>query len=127
MKRHASRPGPATMTPMTSTEKTLCWAYGLIALAALVGTQWALVAWLGSDAGLGDLFDGPVATFATIDLFAVAVTAVVFMVVDGRRNGVPLWWLYVALVFVVAVSVAFPLYLIARTRHLARVRGPVAT
>jgi hypothetical protein len=107
------------MTRMNSRDKALCWTYGLIAVAALVGTQWALVAWLGSDAGLGDLFDGPVATFATIDLFAVAVTAVVFMVVDGRRNGVPLWWLYVALVFVVAVSVAFPLYLVARTRHLA--------
>jgi hypothetical protein len=112
---------------MTSTEKTLCWTYGLIASAALVGTQWALVASLRSDAGLGDLVDGPVTTFATVDLLAVAVTAVVFMVVDGRRNGVPLTWLYVALVFVVAVSVAFPLYLLARTRHLAGQRTVAAT
>jgi hypothetical protein len=112
---------------MTSAEKTLCWAYGLIALPALVGTQWALVASLRSDSGLGQLVDGPVATFATIDLLAVAVTAVVFMVADGRRNGVPLWWLYVVLVFVVAVSVAFPLYLLARTRHLARQRTVAAT
>jgi hypothetical protein len=115
------------MTPMTSTEKTLCWAYGLVALAALIGTQWTLVASFGSGAGLGDLVDGPVATFATIDLLAVAVTAVVFMVVDGRRTGVPLWWLYVALVFLVAVSVAFPLYLVARTRHLAGQRELAAT
>ena len=115
------------MARMTSTEKTLCWAYGLIALAALVGTQWALVAYFGSGASFADLFDGPVATFATIDLLAVAVTAVVFMVVDGRRNGVPLTWLYVVLVFVVAVSVAFPLYLVARTRHLAGRGTAVAT
>lgn len=112
------------MAPMNSTDRALCWAYGLIAAVALVGTQWALVAYLNSDEDLGALFAGPASTFATIDLLAVAVAAVVFMVVDGRRTGVPRVWLYVVLVFVVAVSVAFPLYLIARTRHL--VRQPVS-
>jgi 4-amino-4-deoxy-L-arabinose transferase-like glycosyltransferase len=107
---------------MTTAERTLCWVYGLIALAALVGTQWALVAFLNSDEGLGDLVAGPAATFATIDLLAVAVAATVFMVVDGRRTGLPRLWVYVGLVFVVAVSVAFPLFLIGRIRHLARQR-----
>ena len=115
------------MAAMTSAERALCWVYGLVALVALVGTQWALVAFMNSDQGLGDLVDGPAATFVTIDLLAVAVAAVVFMVVDGRRTGVPLWWLYVALVFLVAVSVAFPLYLLARTRHLARQRTTAGT
>ena len=108
---------------MTTAERTLCWVYGLIALAALIGTQSALVDFLRSDGRLGDVVSGPAATFTTIDLLAVALTAVVFMLAEGRRIGLPLLWLYVVLVLVVAVSVAFPLFLLARTRHLARRRG----
>ena len=107
---------------MTTAERTLCRVYGLIALVALVGTQWALVAFLRSDGSLGDVVSGPAATFTTIDLLVVAVAALVFMVVDGRRIGLPWLWVYVVLVFVVAVSVAFPLFLLARTRHLASER-----
>ena len=107
---------------MTRAETTRCWIYGVLALAALVGTQWALVDSLSSGSDLGDLFDGPVATFTTIDLLAVAVTATVFMVVEGRRIELPWLWLYVVLVFTVAISVALPLFLIARTRKLASAR-----
>lgn len=111
------------MARMTSAERTLCWVYGIVALVALVGTQWALVAFMNSDEGLGAIVDGPAATFLTVDLLAVAVAATVFMVVDGRRIGLPRLWAYVLLVFVVAVSVAFPLFLIGRTRHLAKGRA----
>jgi uncharacterized membrane protein YdfJ with MMPL/SSD domain len=110
---------------MTRTDKALCWAYGLISLAALVGTQWTLVAFLQSDGNggltgfLDDIVESPAATFTTIDLLAVALVAVVFMVVEGRRIELPWLWAYVAVVFLIAVSVAFPLFLIARTRHLA--------
>jgi hypothetical protein len=108
---------------MTTADKTLCRVYGLVALVALVGTQWAVVAFVRSDAGLGDVVAGPAATFTTVDLLAVALAAVVFMVAEGRRIGLPWLWAYVALVFVVAVSVAFPLFLIARTRRVASERA----
>jgi hypothetical protein len=104
---------------MTPAERSLCWVYGLIALVALVGTQWAVVAFMNSDEGIDDLVAGPAATFTTVDLLAVAVAIVVFMVAEGRRIGLPRLWLYVVLVFVIAVSVAFPLFLLGRTRHLA--------
>ena len=110
------------MARMTSAERTLCWVHGFVALVALVGTQWALVAFMNSDENLGAIVDGPAATFLTIDLLAVAVAATVFMVAEGRRIGLPWLWAYVVLVFAVAVSVAFPLFLIGRTRHLARQR-----
>lgn len=116
------------MARMTSAERTLCGVYGFVAMVALVGTQVALVAFVNSDEGLGALVDGPAATFLTVDLLAVAVAATVFMVADGRRIGLPWLWAYVVLVFVVAVSVAFPLFLIGRTRHLARQRtAPLAS
>jgi len=107
---------------MTRAETVRCWIYGLIALVALVGTQWALVDFLSNDGSLGDLTDGPGPTFTLIDLLAVAVVATIFMVVEGRRIGLRWLWVYVVLVFTVAVSVAFPLFLIGRTRTLAAAR-----
>lgn len=116
---------------MSRTEKTLCGVYAVIALAALVGTQWVLadyIAGSGSVSGfLHATVRGDAATFTTIDLLAVATTATIFMIVDGRRVGVRFVWLYVALVFAVAVSVAFPLFLIARTRAVASAGEPRAS
>ena len=113
---------------MSGADRTLCVLYGLVALAALVGTQWVLADYLAGSGTLGAFLDatveGHAATFVSIDLLAVATAATVFMVVDGRRHGVRLLWLYVVLVFAVAVSVAFPLYLIARTRTLAAAGSP---
>jgi hypothetical protein len=113
---------------MTKTDKILCVVYGLFAAAALVGTQWTLVVFLRSDendwSALTDrLTADPVVGFVGIDLLVVALAAVVFMAVEGRRLGVRWWGVYVALVFLVAVSVAFPLFLIARTRVLAEARA----
>lgn len=111
---------------MTRAETTRCWIFGLIALAALVGTQWTLIDYIAGPGSLGDFLDatvdGHAAVFLTIDLLAVATAATIFMVVEGVRVAVPHLWVYVVLVFTVAVSVAFPLFLIARTRRLAVAR-----
>ncbi len=109
---------------MTRTEKVLCWIYAAIAVAALVGTQWALVDILNLETSpsWSDLTDGPIATFLTIDLLAVALVATIFMVAEGRKLKLRWLWAYIVLAFAVAVSVALPLFLIARTRHLATAR-----
>lgn len=111
---------------MTRAETVRCWIFGLLAVAALVGTQWALADFISGHGSIADFVratvHGPAATFTTIDLMTVAIVATIFMVVEGRRVGVPWLWVYVALVFVVAVSVAFPLFLIARTRRMAALR-----
>jgi hypothetical protein len=113
---------------MTRTEKLLCTAYAALAAIALVGTQWTLVVFLRSDHNdLGAMVDrltaNPVVGFVGVDLTVVALAAVVFMVVEGRRLRIRWWWAYVLGVFLVAASVAFPLFLVARTRVLARERG----
>ncbi|MCW2855096.1 MAG: hypothetical protein JWR52_711 [Marmoricola sp.] len=112
---------------MTRAETVHCWVFGLLAGGALVGTQWALADFIAGSGGISDFLhatiDGPAATFTTIDLLTVAIVATIFMVVEGRRVGVPLLWLYVVLVFAIAVSVAFPLFLIARTRTMAAARA----
>ena len=108
---------------MTRGDKILCAVYAVVALAALIGTQWVLVDYLAGGGSLSDFVDGTVkghaAAFVSIDLMGLAIAATVFMVVDGRRNGVRFLAAYVVIVFAVAASVAFPLYLIARTRTKA--------
>lgn len=111
---------------MTRSEKVLCLVYAGVAIVALIGTQWVLADYLAGSGTLQEFLDatvtGNAATFLTVDLLAVAVAATIFMVVDGRRQQISLLWLYVVLVFAVAISVAFPLYLIARTRAAAASR-----
>jgi hypothetical protein len=109
------------MSRLTSTDKALCAVYAVLGVAALVGTQIVLVDYLTSDDP--SLFDDAVAngaaTFSLIDLLAVALVGLVFMVVEGRRLGMRFLWVYVVVTFAVAISVALPAFLIARQVHLA--------
>ena len=108
------------MNRLTSTDKALCAVYGLLGLAALVGTQIALVRHMTQDTGngiadaLSDTVVNPAATFTVIDLLSVAFVGLVFMIVEGLRLGMRFLWVYVLLTFAVAISVALPVFLIAR-------------
>jgi hypothetical protein len=46
------------------------------------------------------------------------------MVTEARRLGVKWVWLYVLLGFAIAISVTFPLFLIARELRLANLKTP---
>lgn len=112
------------MSRLTNTDKTLCAVYAVVGLAALVATQIALVRHISSGegdgiGGLGNTVVNPAAAFVTIDLLAVAIIGLVFMVVEGRRVGMRFLWIYVLLTFAVAISVALPVFLIARQVHMA--------
>lgn len=105
-------------------DKAYVGVYAAAALVALVGTQWALVAHFLDGRGFVDFLTDPVvnpaATFLTIDLLVVATAALVFMLVEGRRLGMRHLWVYVVLVFTVAISVAFPVFLAVRHVAVAR-------
>ncbi len=96
--------------------------YLAIGAAALVATQAALVGHVASGRGavefLTDAVATPAGVFAVVDLAAVACAALAFMVLEGRRLGMRHLWIYVVLTFTVAISVAFPLFLAARSRGL---------
>ena len=70
---------------------------------ALVGTQIALVRHMTQDEGnsfsdaLSNTVVNEAATFTVIDLLAVAVIGLVFMIVEGRRLGMRFIWVYVVL------------------------------
>lgn len=109
---------------MSTPARLRCTLYGLLALAALIGTQTELIRHFRHYGTLRtfltDPFVNPASSFLTIDVGAVAVVALIFMVAESRRLGLPRAWLYVALTFIVAISVAFPLFMIERERGLAR-------
>jgi len=118
---------------MSSTQRRLCIVYGVIALAALVGTWSQNVAYFREDEGpvvgfvlatvrfWSDTFATAASTSITIDLMLFFVAAAIFMVLESRRLGIRWVWAYVVLGLLIAISVTFPLFLIARERRLAAI------
>lgn len=105
--------------------KVECLAYAVIAVVALIGTQWALVEGIRTAEGSfaaqmwADLTANPAVVFTTIDLFMVFLAALLFMIVEGRRLTIRWWWLYPVLSVGIGVSFGFPLFLIARRLRTA--------
>lgn len=99
--------------------------YGVIAVVALVATWSQNIAFFaGRDNGgligfLGDAWGNHAAASLGYDVVLVGVAAFVFMVAEGRRLGIRHVWVFIVLSLVVAVSVAFPVFLIVRERRLA--------
>lgn len=110
---------------MTGSRRALCIVYAVLAIGALVATWSQNLAFFAAspDAGIAGFLAGGYANHAaaslTNDLLFLSWAAIVWMVVEARRHGIRFVWLYVALSFVIAISVTFPLFLIARERRLA--------
>ena len=118
---------------MSRTRQLLCIFYGLIAVTALVMT-WSqnLLYFQGPNpAGfvqyLLDLKVNGAARSFTVDIGLFLLAATGLMVVEARKIGMRFVWLYVVFAFLIAISVTFPLFLIAREIRLARNRGEGAT
>src|ERR1700755_2492433 len=102
---------------LSGTDKALCGIYAVIAVAALAFTFGNTVAYLLSEGngGVIGFFAAGDVNYATSsitnDLLLLGVAALVLMVVEARRLGVRYVWAYVAAGFLIAISVAFPLFL----------------
>jgi Na+/serine symporter len=105
--------------------KTLCWIYGLIAFGALVATWSQNIRFFGGEGngGLGDFIDGmyenAAAASISNDLLFMLIAAFVLMAVEARRLRIRHLWVYYLGSFLIAVSVMFPLFLLARELRLA--------
>ena len=109
---------------MTRTSRWLCGLYAVIALAALYGTWSQNLAYMGPGPHGGgnfmsDLKVNPAARSITIDIGWFLFAAAILMVREARRVGVRFVWAYIALAFAIAISVTFPLFLIAREIRMA--------
>ncbi|MGH8447324.1 MAG: DUF2834 domain-containing protein [Solimonas sp.] len=110
---------------MTVTRKLLCVIYGLIALAALIGTWGNNAAYLElgfTGANLRfwqDTLANPASRSITVDLFFLSLVVLVWMVIEARRLHMRGVWLYLLFGMLIAISVTVPAFLIHRERVLA--------
>ncbi len=112
---------------MTQAQRLLIGLYALVALAALFAT-WSQNLQLMTP-GMGP-FDpyvvfveqtrvNPASRSITVDIGFFLLAAAAFMVIEARRLGVRFVWLYILFGFLIAISVTFPLFMIARELRLA--------
>ena len=115
---------------MTRSQKILIAFYALVAAAALFATWSQNVAYMG-DGMLGafrkfvlDTTINPASRSITVDIGFFLLAASAFMVIEARRLGVRFVWLYILFGFLIAISVTFPLFMIARELRIAAAPKP---
>jgi hypothetical protein len=110
---------------MPTSRIALCAAYGAIALIALIATWSQNLAYFPTDpvgfisAFLSDTKVNPASRSITVDIVLFFLAASVFMVIEARKHAIPFVWAYIVAGVFIAISVTFPLFLIARELRLA--------
>lgn len=108
--------------PLSTARRALYVGYALIAAVALVATWSQNLAYdVGTSTATAFLRDTtvtPAARSITADILLLTLAVIVVMVIEARKHGVRFVWLYVAASPLTAISVTFPLFLIARERRL---------
>lgn len=113
---------------MPAARIALCAVYGAIAVIALVATWSQNLAYFHS--GVSDFFPAfgaflsdtkvtPAARSITVDIGLFFLAAAVFMVIEARKHNIRFVWAYIIGGMAIAISVTFPLFLIARELRLA--------
>jgi hypothetical protein len=111
---------------MNIKDTLICVSYIIIALVALPATWINNLAFMTqpSHASFSDFFRAAYINAATAsltnDLILVAFAACLFMAIEGRRIGIRYFWLYIIMSAIIAVSVTFPLFLLARHIKIAQ-------
>lgn len=104
---------------MATSRRLLCIAYAVIAVIALLAT-WRNVGPYSHSATAAfvdfwpDTKANNATRFITADILMFALSASIWMVTEARRRQIRFVWAYIVASFLVAVSVAFPVFLIAR-------------
>lgn len=112
---------------MSTSKRILCFVYAAIAVVALVATWSQNVAYFHPGAGFFEVFGtfinetkvNPASRSIAVDIVLIFLAAAIFMIVEGRKQGVRLVWAYIVFGALVAISVTFPLFLLAREMRLA--------
>lgn len=112
-----------------TSRKVLCVIYGAIAVAALIATWSQNLAYFDKPAPspldfMNDSKVTPASRSLTVDLLLFALAATILMVIEARKHGVKFVWLYIAGGLAIAISVTFPLFLIARELRMGTSDAP---
>src|SRR6478609_3709693 len=108
---------------MLMSRKLLCAAYAAIALVALAATWSQNILFFGGGGFLG-FWDATKANHATrsitVDIALLLLAVAILMVIEARRLGVKFVWAYIIGGFLIAISVTFPLFLLAGELRFSR-------
>ena len=112
---------------MTTKDKLICATYASIALLALPATWINNIAFMQQPNNsfmdfINAAYVNAAAASLSNDLLFIALAASICMAIEGKRVGVRFVWLYLVLSGVVAISVTFPLFLLARQIKIAQVQ-----
>jgi hypothetical protein len=112
---------------MAAQRRWLIGFYALISVIALVATWgqnlqyfWQTGEFSALNQFLPDLRVNPASRSISVDIALFLLAAAAFIVSEARRLGVRFVWLYILFGFLVAISVTFPLFMIARELKLQR-------
>lgn len=109
---------------MPISRKALCGVYAVIALVALVATWSQNIVFLRSGGSLLSFWEATKVNAAsrsiTVDIALFLLAAAILMVIEARRVGVKFVWAYIVGGFLIAISVTFPLFLLARELRLEK-------
>jgi hypothetical protein len=116
-------------TALPTSSKVLCAVYGVIAAAALIATWTQNAAYFDNPGGfLLDFFNDskvtPASRSLTVDIVLFFLAAAILMVIEARKHGVRFVWAYIVGGLAIAISVTFPLFLIARELRIGRTEAP---
>ncbi|MGH3560600.1 MAG: DUF2834 domain-containing protein, partial [Mycobacterium sp.] len=109
---------------MPTSRKLPCAAYTTIAIAALLATWSQNAAYFNNIAGFFRDFAvdskvTPASRSLTADILLFFLAAAIFMVIEARKHGIRFVWVYIVGGALIAISVTFPLFLLARELQLA--------
>jgi hypothetical protein len=112
-------------TALPTSSKVLCLVYAVIAVAALIATWSQNIAYLDRGgqfltAFWEDTKVNPASRSVAVDLGLFLLAAAILMVIEARRHDVKFVWVYILGGFVTAISVTFPLFLLARELRVGR-------
>lgn len=115
---------------MTRSENIICALYAAIAVIALVATWTNNIAFMlqpenqNAWSFVRALYANGATASITNDLLLYALAGSIFMVLEARRLHMRHVWVYILLSLLIAVSVMFPLFLIARQIKMSQQRAP---
>ena len=109
---------------MTITRKMLCVVYASIGLVALVGTwgnnvDYLHLGFVGATVRFWqETFANPASRSITVDILFLSLAAIIWLLLEARRLSMRGAWIYILAGTFVAISAAFPAFLIHRERVL---------
>lgn len=121
-------PTPQPTTGIRNASTLRCSVYAVIALVAFAATWSQNIAYLhhpeGFAAFLTDTRTTAASRSVTADILLFALAAAVLMVIEARKHGIKYVWLYIVGSGLTAISITFPLFLIARELRIGKTDAP---